>query len=295
MKHLTSNEKDQLEKAIESISDYCSDGMSPNDAIIKTAQTMKLTPDRLPILVNAYNAGATAEHWSSSDSLRDKVASFPIADIDYIRMTLYPNKVKKAGVSAPKRDSAFSRSPQSIYGSDVFDCYLPSIPAMQKAASKKSYEDRHKEADTLVKRGEALVREAKSAVNLAFEDLATEVCRRDTPSYDSLLKTASVVYGDKAARIMKCLAVEYPQVKRAKSYHSRPLPSGHPLFKALENACACVDKCADALNIYSDSLVKSAAIKASIMNEWQTELYGDEMKRTVVSAQKKSASEVKKK
>lgn len=295
MKKLTTDERDQLEKAIESISDYCAEGLSPNAAIVKTAKAMKLTPDRLPILVNAYNAGATAEHWSSSDSIRDKVASFPIADIDQIRASLYPGKVKKASASPVKSDGAFSRSAKSIFGDDPFECYSAQLPAMQKSASKKSMSVRREEADKMKKKSEIMLKDAKAQVATAFSELAFEVGRRDVPSFDVLVKTAGAVYGDKAVRVMKCLADEYPKVKQAKSYQNAPLRANHPFFQALEKTFDCVDQCAQAMNMTQTVLKKSAALSAEVDNEWRTELYGDEMKRTLLTPRQRKEAEVKKK
>ena len=114
----------------------CADGALPNDAIIKTAQEMHLTPDRLPILVNAYNTGATAEHWSQGNSVNEKVASFPVADLDAIRKRLYP--VKKASVNRPVDDHFYEYSPAMLMGRDPLDCYRPKLPDVKCPSFLKS-------------------------------------------------------------------------------------------------------------------------------------------------------------
>ena len=248
MSNLSNKEKEQLQNAVERITDYCVDGMSPNNAIIKTAKEMRLTPDRLPVLVNAYNAGATAERWNSYDSVREKTASFPIADLDVIHKTLYPQTVKKASKrSIEAHDEDFSLSPDLMFGENLLDCYKGHLPVLQKSAS---YSTREKLKTNVETHDAMRAAEKQSSEDVAMAMMDAEACLtklakvvnyHGMPDFNSLKKTAGIVYGQDGLNIMTYIEETYPKSVRF-TKTATALQKNHPFYSLMSYFIFLVSK-----------------------------------------------------
>lgn len=289
MSSLSNKEKEQLQNAVERITDYCVDGMSPNNAIIKTAKEMRLTPDRLPVLVNAYNAGATAEHWNSYDSVREKTASFPIADLDVIRKTLYPQTVKKASKNRiESRDEDFSLSPDLMFGENLLDCYKGHLPVLQKSAS---YSTREKLKTNIETHDAMRAAEKQSSEDVAMAMMDAEACLtklakvvnyHGMPDFASLKKTTEMVYGQDGLNVMTYLEETYPQ-RKGMSKKAVALQGNHPFYTLMTEAIALTKKVAAAQKKEQEVKTKCAAMKSEMDERWRSVIHGDPIHRLLLT------------
>lgn len=305
MPSINTQEREQLSAAVEKISDYCAEGCSPNTAIIKTAKEMNLTPDRLPILVNAYNAGATADHWAQHDSVRSKTASFPIANLAKIRSELYPDQVKKAAArQRPMRaDNAFSLSAGALFQKDPLDCYRGQVP-MQKTASAPSADQLSNTNRDLRLQLRFTQEQTDAAMELAnaelydrMDKLAGILRRPEMPSFGDMCKTAAAVYGKKGGEVMQYIAETYPTVKVAKySPGTELLPATHDFFKQFEEVLNSLDTCGKLKNTQVIVRSKCAAVEQEMDEAWKSEIHGSEMHRALLTPiqVKKAALEMRK-
>ena len=292
MPSINTQEREQLSAAVEKISDYCAEGCSPNTAIIKTAKEMNLTPDRLPILVNAYNAGATAEHWSQHDSVRSKTASFPIANLAQIRKELYPAQVKKASArKLPMRaDNAFTLSASALFQKDPLDCYKGQIP-MQKTASVPSTDQLSSVNRDLRLQLRFTREQTDAAMDLANADLydrmdklAGLLRKPDMPVFDEMRKTAAAVYGKRGEEVMRYISETYPTVKTAKySPGTDPLPATHDFFRQFEEVLNSLDHCGSLKNTQIAVRAKCASVEKEMDEAWKSEIHGSEMRRALLT------------
>ncbi len=103
---------------------YVSDGLDPDDALVKAAEACDLPYHMLPLAVSAYNTGAQAfqreKAADSGSSVLDAVQEFPIARIESVRSRLYPSKEANYGqlkqASRLGVSDAYSRPPQAVAG-----------------------------------------------------------------------------------------------------------------------------------------------------------------------------------
>lgn len=303
MANLSNKEKEQLQNAVERITDYCVDGMSPNNAIIKTAKEMKLTPDRLPVLVNAYNAGATAEHWNSYDSVREKTASFPIADLDVIHKTLYPQTVKKASRKPiQSHDEDFTLSPDLMFGENLLDCYKGHLPVLQKSAS---YSTREKLKTNIETHDAMRAAEKQSSEDVAAAMMDAEACLtklakvvnyHGMPDFDSLKKTAEMVYGRDGLNVMAYLEETYPQ-RKGMSKKAVALQGNHPFYALMTEAIRLTKKVAAAQKKEQEVQTKCASLRSQMDERWRSVVHGDPIHRLLLTPAgvNKAAADEKKK
>lgn len=290
---LSDKDKTGLQSAIDKIADYCGEGLSPNDAIVKAAQDLGLTKDMLPILVNAFNVGATAEHWAAGNSVKEKTASFPIADIHEIRSRLYPEKVKSASAARyTDQDPLRSMSARQLFGDDALSCYRPALPAMQKSASAPTADQLHKSAQDVRAAAERAEKESSSAYNQAMlkleaglNKLASIVRSPSMPGFEVLKKTAETVYGPSGTLVMDELKRMDPSVTREKlTKVSSALRSDSPFYQTLGDVVRQLPVCQEAGSRKAAVLSKCANVRKQLDEQWMTSVYGSAMQRSIRSA-----------
>ncbi len=80
MNKLNKTQIDNIKEAVNKATDLVfDDNLSPSEAIAKTASAMRLTPDYVPIIIQAFNNGAAEVHRKDSHTLQEKAADYPIA------------------------------------------------------------------------------------------------------------------------------------------------------------------------------------------------------------------------
>ena len=290
---LSDKDKTGLQSAIDKIADYCGEGLSPNDAIVKAAQDLRLTKDMLPILVNAFNVGATAEHWAAGNSVKEKTASFPIADIHEIRSRLYPEKVKSASAARyTDQDPLRSMSARQLFGEDALSCYRPALPAMQKSASAPTADQLHKSAQDVRAAAERAEKESSSTYNQAMlkleaglNKLASIVRSPAMPGFEVLKKTAETVYGPSGTLVMDELKRMDPSVTREKlTKVSSALRADSPFYQTLGDVVRQLPVCQEAGSRKAAVLSKCANVRKQLDEQWMTSVYGSAMQRSIRSA-----------
>lgn len=96
MKKLDKQAEDRLLGAIEKTATLVNDGLDPNEAIAKAAQSDGIPPGHISLMVHAYNTGRTTRQRQEGADPFEKAATFPLADTAAVLQHLYPDKVKTA-------------------------------------------------------------------------------------------------------------------------------------------------------------------------------------------------------
>ena len=88
------HDEEQLVGHVQAIQRHITGGMSPNDAVVKVAESYSVHPDSLPLLVQAVNTGRQSYQKTSCDKqgVSCLLQEYPLADIDEIQSRLYPSK-----------------------------------------------------------------------------------------------------------------------------------------------------------------------------------------------------------
>lgn len=71
-------------------------GLTPNAALQKIAEQLHYSPGFLKAACNAFNTGRQLAQWNSSESVLDKLASFPLADYDTVHAAMWGKSQEKA-------------------------------------------------------------------------------------------------------------------------------------------------------------------------------------------------------
>lgn len=287
MSNLTDREKQELSEAIDKITDLCSDGLSPNDAIIKTAQDMRLGADRLPILVSAYNIGATADQWHSGESIREKTASFQIADIDAIKRKLYPTAVKTASYRQKMDsyvDNSFSFSPDTLFD-DPLECYRTQPLLSVKKAARLPKEDKvypgiREAAYRLEKHANENATRTMVRLENAMSKLASVVSDKRSQEYNVFKTAAKMALGKRGVSIMQSLEEMYPSVKKAKYRPSQdPIHRTSPFFNLLNEVSSAIDSSVKANVEQQRALQKVASAREQVESHWRRAIHGTELQQ----------------
>jgi len=94
MTPLSKTAEKKLIAAIEKAAEYVNDGLSPNDAIIKSAGETNVPAGHVNLMVHAYNTGRTTRQREQGDNMLEKAADFNLADAHTVLKALYPDEVK---------------------------------------------------------------------------------------------------------------------------------------------------------------------------------------------------------
>jgi hypothetical protein len=94
MTPLSKSAEKKLIQAIEKAAALVNDGLSPNDAIIKSASEAQVPAGHVNLMVHAYNTGRTTKQREQGDTTLEKAADFSLADADAVLAALYPETVK---------------------------------------------------------------------------------------------------------------------------------------------------------------------------------------------------------
>lgn len=98
MNRITPATERKLMAVIEKTAELVSDGMSPNDAVVKAATDSSLRPSEISLVVHAYNTGRTSRQRADGSDVFQKSAEFPLADASTVLERMYPTTVKTASV-----------------------------------------------------------------------------------------------------------------------------------------------------------------------------------------------------
>ena len=96
MKKITPATEKKLLSVIEKTAALVSNGETPDDAIVKTAQESGLRPGEINLVIHAFNTGRTNRQRIEGADPFTKSAEFSLADPNTILERLYPSNVKTA-------------------------------------------------------------------------------------------------------------------------------------------------------------------------------------------------------
>lgn len=94
MQALSKQAEAKLISAIERAATFANEGMSPNDAIIKSAGEANVPAGHINLMVHAYNTGRTTKQREAGEGTLEKAADFQLADAAVVLKALYPETVK---------------------------------------------------------------------------------------------------------------------------------------------------------------------------------------------------------
>jgi hypothetical protein len=114
MNTLSKEAEDRILDAIQDVCQHVNGGDSPTDAVVKVAEEKGLSPNFVRLVCTGYNTGATTYQREKSAAILDKMAEFPLADVDEILGRLYPADVKSNSVlkQATVVDDVYTRTPR---------------------------------------------------------------------------------------------------------------------------------------------------------------------------------------
>ena len=94
MRSLSKEAEQKLISAIERAATLVNEGVTPNDAIVKSAAAANVPAGHINLMVHAYNTGRTTKQREQGDDATEKSADFQLADADSVLESLYPKQVK---------------------------------------------------------------------------------------------------------------------------------------------------------------------------------------------------------
>ena len=241
----TKAQRNKIDSAIDKIASLCTEDptLSPSEAIAKVASAMQLTQDYLPIIVRAYNTGAAAIHRENSNSVAEKAASYPIADIDEVCSILLQEHPfnKKAAAEAPK--DSFWKYNADYYWPNAWD-YLKTEPdfsdwqrpqvKMARCTDYKDKLDRNatKTIDMIADEASRIKQAAILKRDEALDDVEYELCKYAGVDLNDARRYAQLAYGQEGVNVVNKIIKDNRLEKKARV--KTFLDDNHPFAKAFE-------------------------------------------------------------
>jgi hypothetical protein len=266
-----------LDAAKEMTAHVESGGLSPNEAIAKVASESELPRDWLPLLVQAHNHGRTTyQRERVGASVLDKVAEFPLADVDEVKKILYPSEIltpveeqTKTAVSAEyDKDASWAKD---HYREDSLTA-LRSVQ-MEKAASAEPIPsdpvlETHKKlakinckalaADT----AQAEVIRTKTAFLVALGELGCYFKGAGAASFQKVAHHTERLFGKSGSFAMEYVAHR----NKLKLVEEAPPPDGEPVRATDEPYClikAAIDAGQAAMGAAREAGIAKAAYETT--------------------------------
>lgn len=223
MRVLSKQAETKLIAAIEKAAEYANSGMSPNDAIIKSASEADVPAGHINLMVHAYNTGRTTKQRETGEGTLEKAADFQLADADVVLKALYPETVKTSAeivrdqvVSTEyavsprhmlarrqnelkKAAAAAAALPEKTYTPPPRDELLAAQRSVsEKIAAQRVREETRREATVAYHNAasalEKLSEYFRRPGNMSFQDAVAEVGRRFGEDGVNVLNKVAAVY-----------------------------------------------------------------------------------------------------
>ena len=248
MPKLTNGDEQKLLDGVKQAVRYVDDdGLSPNDALMKMARDMSLTPGFLRAAVSAFNNGRQVSQWKANTPVLDKLAEFPLANYDEIHESIWGGTEKEANdkyVSlGDEIHSDYQKAPQWAKEDDLAKLATMDL-GLEKAAedeevpeyiqdhenSKKMHAAWNDYAHTKRAHEEARGRHSAATDRLGIRlNVLTNYFKkfaRDRLPFDVVDRASKSYYGSRGESLMDIVAERFPTEKRAadtKRYWDQPL------------------------------------------------------------------------
>lgn len=254
MSLLPKQDEQRLLTAIETAATYVNGGMTPNDAIVKSAADNNIPPGHLDLMVYAYNTGRTTTQRENGESTLQKAAEFQMADIEQIKNTAFsPNQkssrdlaqsravsfeyaVPPAGIlkraeAASARASLLNR--RTTLADSVRDC-----PSCQEKKASTTNTDTNLLTTNIYQEkraAEKVVAEARREAVISYHDIASRFDElaayfktANHVPYVDVLAATTALFGEKSAMVLKRLAGLYPEIEKEASAGSATIDDETP-------------------------------------------------------------------
>jgi hypothetical protein len=250
---LTKAAEQKLIKAIENAAALVNTGMTPNDAIIKSASDANVPAGHINLMVHAYNTGRTTKQRETGENVLEKAADFALADADTVLQTLYPATVKTS--AELKRQDVVSAE----YGLSPAGMLTRRASEMRKAAAaavalpEKTYvrppRDEHAEAMRAYSQKVAAQRDADelrrtataaySKAAAAMDDLSVYFRTPGNMSFQDAVREVGLRLGEQGVSVLHKVAAVFPHfTKQADSGQNHF--GADPVYTLVENVLASV-------------------------------------------------------
>lgn len=231
MQALSKQAETKLISAIERAASYANDGMSPNDAIIKSAGEFDVPAGHVNLMVHAYNTGRTTKQRESGENTLEKAADFQLADADVVLKALYPETVKTSAAIAREQvvSGEYAISPAGMLQRRQNE--MRKAAAAKVALPEKTYvpppRDEHaaamraqSEKIAAQRLAEEKRRQASAAYTESINDMAklAEYFRRPgSMPFTDALREVELRVGETGVAVLNKLAEVYPHFSKQAS------------------------------------------------------------------------------
>jgi hypothetical protein len=234
MRTLSKQAEAKLISAIEKAALYANEGMTPNDAIVKSAAEADIPAGHVNLMVHAYNTGRTTKQREQGENTIEKAADFQLADAAVVLKTLYPETVKTSAEVARARavSTEYAVSPIGMLQRRQNDLrkaaavkaplpdktYVPpprdEHAAAMRARSEKIAAQRAEEEQRRV----ATTAYAKAAA--AMDEIAEYFRRPGNMPFGDAVREVRLRLGDDGVSVLEKVSEVYPQLKKQAATNS---------------------------------------------------------------------------
>lgn len=253
MQSLTKEAEQKLITAIERAAELVNSGMTPNDAIVKSASAANVPAGHINLMVHAYNTGRTTKQREQGEDTLEKAADFQLADAQVVMDALYPKTVKTsaeivrqqivstdyavspAGMLARRR--AVQEKAAAAQVALPEKTYQP-YPRDEQAAAERAYSE--KRAAQLAK--EEIRRQANAAYSKAasaMDQLAEFFKRPGHMSFADATKQVELRLGDEGVSVLHKVAEVYPHFKKQAATTAHHF-GDNPVYGLVQNVLSAV-------------------------------------------------------
>ena len=204
------NGEEKLLKAAKRATELVDDHhLCPTDAVAKVAMDMQLTPEMTRRVGEAYNTGRTTYQRETSKGILDKMAEFPLVDIDKVLAEMYPTDAdpKTTKQASSVVDSCYSQKPAGLRFEDRFEkknkptvkaASAVPLPTVKRAKSLDTARIELDRVRTKVGQAEDVFINAIQRLGDYFSKLA-----HDRLPFGVVAHNVDIMYGDRGNAIME--------------------------------------------------------------------------------------------
>lgn len=228
MQSLTKEAEQKLIAAIERAAELVNTGMTPNDAIVKSAAAANVPAGHINLMVHAYNTGRTTKQREQGEDTLEKAADFQLADAQTVMDALYPKAVKTSAEIIKQQvvSTDYAVSPAGMLARRRAE--QEKAAAAQVALPEKTYQPYSRDEQAAAarayseKRAAQLAREevrrqasaAHTKAASAMDKLAEFFKRPGNMSFADAVKQVELRLGDEGVSVLNKIAEVYPHFKK---------------------------------------------------------------------------------